>query len=302
MTGNVVGDAAAIWSFPSYEAEARHLAEWIRDDMSERGLAPHDYAIVARKRVDLVYDRLTGPFEGAGLRLRNESQYVGRLSIQDVMAESLTDMVLAVFDVALRRPAPRAWATAIEFLRSLRAVAADDDVGLARIDRELSKFVCGLRADLYDIPASGAAALDAGISVIEFLSLSARSRAMPEYAVGDSLELATKALLAYLSTAAEGAGSWAECAARSRGVGETPLLTIHKSKGLEYDTVVFVDLDDIGWRYHRHGDQEGISTFFVALSRARQRVVFSHCQQRGRETVSDLYDLLTLAGVPERVW
>ena len=302
VAGEIAGEAAAIWSFPSRAAEATQLAAWIRDDLAKRGLAPHDYAIVARQRVDQVYDRLAGPFAAAGLRLRNESLHVGRLTIQDVMAEPLTDMALAVLDVVVRPPVPAAWVAALDAVRDLRAVVPDDEVRLARVDRELTAFVRGLRADLRARPVSGGAARAAGERVIDFLSLDALSRVLPEYAVGDALVLAAEALLAYLEMAADGAGTWAASGARWRGADETPLLTIHKSKGLEYDTVVFVDLDDFGWRHYRRGDREGLATFFVALSRARQRVVFSHCEQRGRDNVSDLYALLSRAGVPERGW
>src|SRR5258706_11438634 len=45
---------------------------------------------------------------------------------------------------------------------------------------------------------------------------------------------------------------------------------------------------------------EGLATFFVALSRAKQRAIFAFCQGRGqRRRVADLFQLLTDAGVPE---
>ena len=74
----------------------------------------------------------------------------------------------------------------------------------------------------------------------------------------------------------------------------------HKSKGLEYDTIVFMGLDDQAWWAHKPGDKEGLAAFFVALSRAKQRAIFAFCQQRGqRSKVAELYALLGQAGVPE---
>ena len=77
-------------------------------------------------------------------------------------------------------------------------------------------------------------------------------------------------------------------------------MTIHKSKGLEFDTTIFMGIDDnAGWSC-KPGDAEGLSTFFVALSRAKQRAIFSYCEQRGqRIKVADFYSLLTAAGVKE---
>jgi superfamily I DNA/RNA helicase len=84
------------------------------------------------------------------------------------------------------------------------------------------------------------------------------------------------------------------------GVDQVPLMTVHKSKGLEYDTILFVGLDDRMWWSHSAGNPEGISTFFVALSRAEQRVIFTFCESRGRRVgVADIYQLLADAGVTE---
>lgn len=77
-------------------------------------------------------------------------------------------------------------------------------------------------------------------------------------------------------------------------------MTVHKSKGLEYDTILFIGLDDQMWWSYSAGNPEGMATFFVALSRAKQRAIFTFCRARGARTkVADLYQLLSAAGVPE---
>ena len=59
-------------------------------------------------------------------------------------------------------------------------------------------------------------------------------------------------------------------------------------------------MDDQSWWSHSPGNPEGTATFFVALSRAKQRAIFLFCQARGqRRRVADLYQLLADAGVPE---
>jgi superfamily I DNA/RNA helicase len=301
--GRVIsGDAAAIWTFPARNVEATRLAEWIRADCTQRGLVPRDYAIVARQLVNSVYDRLVAPFSAVGLRLRNETLGVGKLTIQDVMSEPLTNTVLAVLEIVVRPPAPSAWLSSVRTLTDLRGATADDEVRHARIDRELSDFVHVLRTDLDSAAVSPSAARAFAERVIAFLSPSAIAGLWPEYQSGDYLSVVLESLLAYMGTPLDGAVTWSECCVRWQGVDDIPLLTIHRSKGQEYDTVIFVDLDDAGWRYYRRGGREDLSTFFVALSRARQRVVFSYCKENGRVAVGDLYDLLTTAGVPERAW
>ncbi|MGY4173478.1 3'-5' exonuclease [Bradyrhizobium sp. USDA 4529] len=75
-------------------------------------------------------------------------------------------------------------------------------------------------------------------------------------------------------------------------------MTIHKSKGLEYHTVVFVGLDDGAWFNFEKQSHEEAASFFVAFTRAKQRVVFTYCARRGqRDDIAPLYDLLKQAGV-----
>jgi superfamily I DNA/RNA helicase len=82
------------------------------------------------------------------------------------------------------------------------------------------------------------------------------------------------------------------------GVHAVLLMTIHKSKGLEYHTVIFVGLDDDAWFAFQKQTKEETCGFFVAFTRAKQRVVFSYCSSRAqRNAVAPLYTLLKSAGV-----
>ena len=75
-------------------------------------------------------------------------------------------------------------------------------------------------------------------------------------------------------------------------------MTIHKSKGLEYHSVIFVGLDDGAWWSFAGDKIEGTAGFFVAFTRAEQRVVFTYCARRGaRNKIAALYGLLEQAGV-----
>lgn len=86
------------------------------------------------------------------------------------------------------------------------------------------------------------------------------------------------------------------------GVEHIPLMTIHKSKRLEFETVIFIGLDDNAWWSHQPGSSESMSIFFVALSRAKQRAVFSFCSERGeRQKLSDIYALLEKSGIKEYI-
>ena len=93
------------------------------------------------------------------------------------------------------------------------------------------------------------------------------------------------------------------------GVDIVPAMTVHKSKGLEFHTVVFLGLEDSQlWNFARQTEEEKRG-FFVALSRAITRVIFTFCDVRdgrfgrrrqARAKIRDLYALLQAAGVETR--
>jgi DNA helicase-2/ATP-dependent DNA helicase PcrA len=73
------------------------------------------------------------------------------------------------------------------------------------------------------------------------------------------------------------------------GVDSVPVMSIHKSKGLEFHTVIFMGLEDFPFRRglaEKNGEEE--CNVFVAFSRAKERVIittiderFGHTQSRG---------------------
>lgn len=102
----------------------------------------------------------------------------------------------------------------------------------------------------------------------------------------------------HLEVSCKTAATWTEALDVYEGEHAVPLMTIHKSKGLEYHTVIFIGLDDDAWFAFQSQTKEEMCGFFVAFTRAKQRVIFSYCAARGnRAAVAPLYTLLGSAGV-----
>jgi superfamily I DNA/RNA helicase len=296
----VDGDVAQVWSSATKDSEALHLARWLLSDMQARGRQPRDYVILVKQRADLFEADLAKRFSEAGLRIRNEAQLLGKMSLQDLLSDSAAKLALALLRLGADQRAPAAWQHCSDAMRDLRAVAGDDMVGDAQCEALLAGWVKSLRSDMAQlVPAGDSAATLAG-RAFAFLGMDSLRRSYPEYAQGELLDIAVEAFRTHLVASALGATSWSAALDAFEGTGQIPLMTVHKSKGLEYDTVVFVGLDDQAWWSHKPGDAEGLATFFVALSRAKQRAIFAFCRGRGqRNKVAELFQLLANAGVPE---
>lgn len=296
----VDGDAAQVWNSQTKEREAEHLAQWLAHDLAARGRAPRDYAILVRQKSDNYEADLAGAFANEGLRLRNESHALGRTTLQDLLTDAFAKIAIALLRLGATRRAANTWQLASAALLNIRAVASDDDLGKAKTEKQLAAFITALRTDMASIAPSAASAGRFADRAFAFLDLVAIARTYIEYSTGDLLAIMVDAFKSHLAESVDGATTWTDALDAFEGIGQIPLMTVHKSKGLEYDSVVFVGLDDQAWWAHQPGDPEGLATFFVALSRAKQRVIFAFCRERGqRQRVAELFQLLRDAGVPE---
>lgn len=296
----VDGDVAQVWNSPTKDVEVEYLAEWLAEDMRLRNRRPRDYALLVRQKADDFEADLADCFSEVGLHLRNESHILGRTTLQDLLSDDLCRIAVGVLRLGATRRVPEAWRRVSTAVGVLRAADPRDETASRKAESGLSTFLAELRRDMAATPPTEAGAESLADRVFAFLDLTAASRTYPEYGTGDLLGIMVEAFKLHLVASASAAASWSECLDAFEGVDRVPLMTVHKSKGLEYDTIVFIGLDDDAWWAHIPGNPEGLATFFVALSRAKQRAIFSFCQERGlRRKVAELYQLLTDAGVPE---
>lgn len=293
-------DVVQVWTSSARSTEGDHLAEWIARDMATRGTRPRDYVLLVRQKADQFEEELRPRFARCGLSLRNESGALGKTTLQDLMADESVTLAVAALRLGASKKDVKSWSFLVENVFALREVDVEDDVARHKAERGLEQFLASLRKTMRETAPSDSAADEIAQRLFAFLDVQAIQRTYSAYARNELLPLMLEAFGMHLRQCAQDAASWSECLDRFVGTNDVPLMTVHKSKGLEYDTVLFVGLDDQSWWSHSRGNPEGIATFFVALSRAKQRAVFMFCESRGtRQKVADLYQLLKDAGVPE---
>jgi superfamily I DNA/RNA helicase len=174
----------------------------------------------------------------------------------------------------------------------------DDEVEQARFARELDTYATRLGRDYPKPPTREVAARKLFDDVLGFVGRSRLVAVHPAYGQGEWLEKVLASAAMHLAQSAAGTSDWTAMLDAYEGLHAIPLMTIHKSKGLEYHTVIFVGLDDGAWWSFADDQVEATAGFFVAFTRAKQRVVFTYCARRGTRTkIATLYELLAQAGV-----
>ncbi|KBZ57131.1 hypothetical protein K875_05649 [Mycobacterium [tuberculosis] TKK-01-0051] len=292
---------AQLWSFRDQRHEAQTIAAWIAADIEASGRQSAQYALVARQTVAEFENDLRSALATHGLQLRNDDAEVGELKLQILLKDRLSRLLHGLLKLAAPRTGraglPTVWRDVSSTIARLR-LGEVSDVTATAVDDELSALLRPLRTWLHDTPC-GPDAVD--VLIEQLIKL------LDEVTLGNYTTICDRTEDSSISQAAiarrlkdvitPGYGWW-DAAQQYDAPNAVPLLTIHRSKGLEYHTVFFLGLEDQQWWAHSQDVAASISTFFVGLSRAAQRVVFTRCNARGdTDNITEFYDILDDAGI-----
>lgn len=306
-----VGEAPVqIWSFSTTRLEATSIAAWIAADIEQSGRSPADYAMIARQRVADLEPDLAQALTAQGLKLRNDDAQVGDLRLQDLLKDDFARLLIGLVRLgATRGGQPQTWREVTTTLT--RIFPNDRNRAMGSItDDTLSHFLTELRSWFAATPLKDATTGPV-IDVIDeltetlvdkltaFVNLDniAQKRVLADRP--EDLAVTLNAFKIRLTNVLQHVESWDQVATAFIDDDAVPLLTIHRSKGLEYHTVFFVGLDDDQWWAHARDTIESTMAFFVGVSRAAERLIFTQCDQRGStNNITDLYEVLNQAQVP----
>lgn len=292
----IEGEISAIWQFRSTDDENNYLAEWVSREIQLGRVEPHDVAILIRMRADQVEGEIGPAFASRGLRLRNAARLVGEIQIQDLLGEELTGIFVPLLRLGATDRSPENWALAQQNCLFLEAADPDNDLTQERLLVKLEVFVRQLREELARRqPAPDSAKVIAEM-LLEFVGPSALRQSFPSYQRERDFVRVWSGFVSLLKECAEHSSSWTEALDEFEGIGQVALMTVHKSKGLEFHTMIFYGLDNQTWWSLTPQRGEELNTFFVAFTRAKQRAFFSQCIERGR-AIGWIQKLLAPAGV-----
>lgn len=291
-------DAAGVWSTKRITSEVERVAADISARLAADDVGPSDCAILVRQTPEVFEPELAAALNVQGMGLRNEAERIGRSTLQDLLVEELTKYVVAVVRVVAEQRNPEAWSHATQVLRNALALDFDDETAARRMADHFDLWVSEQQTWTRVTPVTADSANELVTRAIDLVGEQSLRSLVPSYQAGDSFEIAAEALRIRVGQVADGQ-SWQTLADAVLATGSVPMLTVHKSKGLEFEHVYFLGLDDRQWWAHEPGEVEGVSTFFVGLSRARQTARFCFCEQRGpRIRVAEFLDTLVQANVP----
>jgi DNA helicase II / ATP-dependent DNA helicase PcrA len=299
-----------ILSFDSDEVEAEFLASFIADLCSGENapfdaVQPHDICILARMLPDRYTTQVQQALFARGIASRVEDSY------NELLRDDVVRALLRVLRLTAGVGGHEAYTKTVDLLLLL----ADVDPGSPRartIEEELGRKLGALQAECAQAPATRKAVVAVVRHVLEVFGGSVILRAaFPHMRNNTTYQRIMREFVDLLWLSAERTYGWNTLVADFLGDQSVPIMTVHRSKGLQYHTVAFVGLENEAWTRFNELSEEDKCLFFVAFSRAKQQVVFTYSAHRrleshgvavpqGRDRVSALYDLLQEAGVQVR--
>ena len=296
----------AVWSFPTAQREADAIAAWIATDMEGTGRRPSDYALIARQQVAKLEPELARALTAAGLRLRNDDAQVGEIRLQDLLTDHLVRLLLGILALAAKKGGqPQIWRDVTSTLSRVNSARGGREVG-TQVDDDLTDYLQELRGWLDATPLNDNSGADLSQEIAASLTDQLTAFARIETAghkrlFGDrpeDLAVTLEAFRIRLAQTLLRVDLWSSVADAFLDQDAVALLTVHRSKGLEYHTVFFIGLDSEQWWAHARDTLESTMTFFVGVSRAAERLLFTQCDERGAPApLGDLYQDLQDAGV-----
>jgi superfamily I DNA/RNA helicase len=290
------GDIAAIWDFPDEQTERETLATWVSAEVEAGVIEPHEVAILVRIYANSVEDDLSPAFAERGLRLRNLARELDGISIQDILNEDLTGLLLPLLRLGAMPRSAADWDLSQRNLNFLHGIEPNDHAAHGRLQRCLQELVRMLRQQMREHRPNPEIAGAIATTARDFWTTDLIRQAFPAYRRQQDFDRAWNGFLALLVECAGAIDDWTGVLDDFQGIGQVPLMTIHKSKGLEFHTMIFYGLDNQTWWSLRPNNREDLNVFFVALTRAEQRAFFTLCRERGAP-INWLEQLLLPAGV-----
>lgn len=117
-------------------------------------------------------------------------------------------------------------------------------------------------------------------AIAKFVDVKKVKDNFPQYKEGKWLKQMVEQMRDYLLTQYSQTGDFMAAIQALKGEDTIPIMTTHKRKGLEFHTVVFLGLEDSAFWTYRDQPTPDNNLFFVALSRAKERVLFTFCNHR----------------------
>lgn len=289
---------AEIWYFKDSFIEAEHVAERITQLIHQQQISYRDICIIVKQSVQQFSDEIIGVLEKVNIQARNEVQF------QYLLKEDIVLLILNTLKSALDVRDSDSWSFIWEAKTFFEGKSGTvNPLIIDELRRQLKLMLRIVKSRLMKITHQEELNILL-MDIVDFYNVNKIRKYYPQYSQGQYINKLRENLTDYLYQYYLSKNDWIAAIDSFQGNDSIPIMTIHKSKGLEFDVVFFVGFDDNSFWSFSDQEDEDKCTFFVGLSRSKRYLYFTFSENRfgRRRTNSDisiLYHMLEESGVVE---
>lgn len=259
--------------FDNDDDEAEALADSVRSWINDEGLDPSAIAVLVSKQQNLYCQKLRAALDAKGVPFRDED------ATQNLASEPVANLIVDFLLVAAGQRQPGPFQRLLDLVVFGRGFDQENEYRARsrwnRFSASVKQRLAAEEADLADID-------DLRTIISELLEVVGRDAVVglsSEYVQGDYLQQQIDATIDRAHTLLSEGGDPSAALASFSGDRAVKIMSIHKSKGLEFDTVVVLGVEtQTFW-----GEQDAErSAYFVGISRAKRRLYLTVCEERER--------------------
>jgi superfamily I DNA/RNA helicase len=251
--------------------EADVLANLVRAWIEDEGVDPSDIAVLVSKQQNLYCQKLRAALGANGVPYRDED------ATQNLASEPVANLIVDFLLIATGQRQPGPFQRLLDLVVFGRGLDQENEY---RARSRWNRYIAAVKQQLAAEETDLADLDDLRAIVDELLGIVGHDAVVglsSEYAQGDYLQLQVDATIARVhSLLAEGEDATTALASFS-GDRAVRIMSIHKSKGLEYDTVVVLGVESQTFWGEQDAER---SAFFVGISRAKRRLYLTVCEER----------------------
>lgn len=269
----LVGEGGEVfaWQFADSRGEAEYLAELILSWIEKDQLPPSEIAILVSKQLDLYANHLMVALEAKGVPFRNEHQ------MQDITVEPAAQLIVDYLSCLYGQREPKAW---VRLMTQLMPFTEENEQSKSR--QELERIIKRQRKDAItaanpDEPFSGW--WESVRAFLRHIGIETLAALSPDYESTDRLKQVVSETKKHIEDLLKIEPYLPEALERFTDDQAVRILTIHKSKGLEFDSVIIMAVEN---EIFFGNKDENRCAFFVGVSRAKKRLVLTYADYRER--------------------
>lgn len=281
-----------LFEFENESLEAESIADDIKSKI-QGGIRPSEICILAKQKIDDYSSKLIAILSSKGIKARIENEY------QELLKDPTCNLLLDLISCSQGKRDPLIWENISNFYGNINGIDEfTDELLLAKSYKEIDNIVSDITYLISNFIPNEESMLKLIDCIIEKIDEKRIISNFSTYNGKSDLDIIVKNFSKLLyKEYSQLQGEWIKVVSNFKGENSIPIMTIHKSKGLEYEAVYFLGLEDSAfWSFNKQPEEDK-SAFFVALSRAKSYLIFTYCKLRNNRSqnnrnINEIYSLL----------